>query len=363
MNQPLVSVDDILTGNAGQGDDPNTPPAGDGAGDGNGDGNGDDKGDGDGTGDGDGNADGDGDGNGDGDGDGAGDGNGDGDGDVTLIDDLRARTGFDDIEGEFEDSEEGLASFVEAAAQRHHQTQLQSLFERMPEVGQLADYMANGGNFQQYLETFNRPNSWEGIEIADDNIAQHEQIVRADMESRGFSTEMVNEAVSEMKENGTLLNNAKRSLVPLVAAEKQEKALLLENQAKAAKAAEARRAQRSKEIKQAFDTGSLQGVKLPNTKKEAFAKWMFQKDAEGMTGRERARKEMSTQQALTLDYLHFLGFDLNEAVKTAIKTQKSTGLRNRLSGGQGAGSQMSGGSGSKGGNVGKIPTVHELIGG
>jgi len=64
--------------------------------------------------------------------------------------------------------------------------------------------------------------------------------------------------------------------------------------------------------------------------KEAIVDFLTKADSDGMTAREKAHKESSTEIKLAIDYLMYKGFNLKDIIATKAKTASAKSLRKKI---------------------------------
>ena len=76
-----------------------------------------------------------------------------------------ARTLGFELEGDYDDSLEGITNFVRDISQNAAEDQLQSLFEQFPEVQQHLDYVLAGGDSRAFFQSQGQQVDYSAIEV------------------------------------------------------------------------------------------------------------------------------------------------------------------------------------------------------
>jgi hypothetical protein len=123
--------------------------------------------------------------------------------DPSVISELDKILGYE-VEGDFEDSYQGIASYTQSVAEKIADTKLAEIFQQMPEVQKFMQYRINGGDPQKYFQTSSQASRYAGVEIAEDNTSMQKQVVSALMEHQGYNTEEISESLEDLEDTGLL---------------------------------------------------------------------------------------------------------------------------------------------------------------
>lgn len=248
-----------------------------------------------------------------------------------LVESLKKRIGgLEDLEGEFEDSEDGLVQFTTAAASKMADNQLTELFTNLPQVGQFMEYMLNGGDERKYFETIGK-SAIDGIKVDQKNVLLQKQLVESKLTADGMTADEIDETIEDYEKAGILFNESVRSQKILSARSKTERDQMLQSQGEVQKRREQQRQEDIRNISSIVKKGTVSGLQIPETKKQEFLNFLYAPvDSKGTTKSDLARQQLDTEKGIALEYLLFTGVDLSKVVTAATSSKKVQGLRDRF---------------------------------
>lgn len=245
-----------------------------------------------------------------------------------------------EVEGEFDESVEGIADYTKAVATKIAQEELKDLFSTFPDVKEYLEYRLNNGSPDKYFESkFGESDYSKYTNITESDETTQEVIVRKYLAQQNFTDEEINETIRDYKDTGLLYKTAKKAADKLVASQKTRKEELIMQQAERAREEEAKRTEVIGEITDVVEKGKLKNLVIPEKDRKEFKSWLLNPDAKGQTKRQATMSKLSMQEKLELEYLVFKGFNLNDLVKTEVTKTRidflkkgATSKQTRLSG-------------------------------
>lgn len=244
----------------------------------------------------------------------------------------------------FEDTEEGLAAYLNAARQQlivnAYDEVRNKVFDNEPVIKDAYNYLRLNGNLQGFLETPDRSN----VVIDENNATQHETIVRELAAAKGQSVD--EDYLTFLKENGKLFSKATADLEELKAIDSKR----IADREAAVAAAEQQMIESNKQywgsVKSSIDAGIIGDYKIGDTitvvkdgkqvvkTRNDFFKYMsaevkdgksqWHLDDEAMTDEEARNEEVLRA------YLKFTGGSYNDLVKLAINKQQVADHKKKL---------------------------------
>ena len=278
----------------------------------------------------------------------------------SIINELQAKLGYE-LDGEFDESIDGLLDFTKATADKMAQEQMQNVFTAFPDVQEYLNYRANGGDPKQYFQTASPERDFSAMEVTDGDVVTQKQIVGAYLEGQGFDQSEIKETLEDYEDAGILERHAKKALTRLQTAQAQEKRTLIERQQQQAQAQAQENERMWTEINGLVQQGSLKGLTVPERDKKRFFDWMASPvDQQGNSQRAVDRANLDQETLLALEYIVYKGFDLSKLVANNNTTQKARSLRSKLSKGTSSNSRM---KSSKPGytKAQKLPDLKDLL--
>ncbi len=277
----------------------------------------------------------------------------------SIIDELKQKLGYE-VEGDFDDNVDGLMEFTKGTADQMAQDQIETFFERFPDVREYMNYRADGGDPKKYFGSMDTELDYSTIEINSDDISTQKQLVSKTLEAQGFTPEEIKETLEDYEDAEILEKHANKSLQRLKRKQETDKSKLVESQREFAEKQEKENEQRWQEISTIIDTGTLNGLNVPQREKKKFFDWLaVPVDKQGNSQRTLEREKISQETMLSLEYIMYKGFDLNKLAENTLKTKKAQSLRKRLGGATTASSRLKGGKTQKAGI--SLPTLDEVF--
>jgi hypothetical protein len=243
---------------------------------------------------------------------------------VPLVELLNKDLGIEDFNTEeFQDSVEGLTGYIKeivTGTVQYELDQIKSAGDGL--VGQLYDFLANGGEVKTFKELFLESPDYLSISIeGDDNIANQKLVVEEYLKSQEYDEEERKAKIEKYEAGGLLEDEAKSAVKRLAKQQEVEKQKTL-------KAQEQANIERNNEIKQYWDNiqntvknaKDISGLPISDNKKQEFLDYIMKRDKDGMTAYERKlRKDpLANIKAAYADFMNYEFADLKRSVKTEV---------------------------------------------
>lgn len=233
-----------------------------------------------------------------------------------------------------EETGEGFTTVASKIADKLSQKKLDAILEKYPQTANLLKYEQNGGNPEEFFDTYFPSVDFNQIEVNDDDVDLQKDLVAESLKLQGFDDEEIAEQVEDYETSGLLDKQAKRSLK-----------LLQNDQANKQKDFEAKQEQLEKDRKAAIEEekakvdgfikeGNIKGIKIPETKSKAFQDYLYKPVTDD--GRSQAivdSQTMDMENRLLIAYLQMNKFDFSALVKAEAKKNSVRTLRDSLKGG------------------------------
>ena len=245
----------------------------------------------------------------------------------SFYENLQKIIGYE-IEGEFDESVEGVAEYTKAVGQKMAEEEVRDLFESFPDVKEYLQFRLNNGDPAKYFESKYGDVDYSNVTITESDEVTQEVVVRKYLANEGYKPEQITEIVKDYKDTGLLYKQAKRLSERLIESQKSKRDNILTKQAEAARIAEQEREQMVAEINTVIDRGTLHNLVIPEKDRKEFRAWLLQPDAKGQTRRQSTMSQMSLAQKLELEYLAFRGFDLKDLIKKEATQTKINFIKN-----------------------------------
>ncbi len=260
--------------------------------------------------------------------------------DTPIYESLNKLIGYE-VDGEFEESVEGIAEYTKKVGQKMAESEVKELFEAYPDVKEYLQFRLNDGDPAKYFESRFGDMDYSKIKITEQDEATQELVVKKYLSAQDYNEDEIAEFIKDYKDTNLLYKTAQKVVSKLVTTQSAKKEALVSSQAEKAMKAEQDREQFVQEISSTIEKGSLHDLIIPEKERREFKSWLLNVDKKGETRRQQVMSKLSMEQKLQLEYLVFKGFNLKDLVrKEATQTKidflkKQTGDKGSRLGGLG----------------------------
>ena len=250
---------------------------------------------------------------------------------LSVIDSIKQAFGYSDIEGEFEDSEEGLVEFTKQAAYRMAEGFVDEQFQSHPIMQQFFEYVSEGGDPTHFLQVQFPETNYGSLQFEEDNIELQEKLVKDELVASGYSGEDLKAELADIKNGGILESKARRALARLKARQQEGKETLIEQQRQERQRQQEEATKYWQEVKTEIQgSNDFNGFRIPEADKNPFYEFMVKPVKDGKTLRDQRLENLALKDTLTIDYLLFKNFDISGLVQRKANDLQVKSLRDRL---------------------------------
>ena len=252
---------------------------------------------------------------------------------TSIFDDLNSRLGYE-VDGEFDDSIDGLTDYIDQVGNKKAEQELEQVFGAAPDIEQYVTYRLQGGDPEQYFDTFHNSRNWDEIEVQEENPDQHKEIVRRDLsEDDALTSEDVEETIQDLEDAGLLEKQAKRALKSLKNRQEKRQSQLLEQQKEEHQARQEAIQEHWNNVEETIkEKNEFAGITLPKAEEDDFLKYISEPvNEQGMSQRDIDSQNMSIEESLAIDLILFRGLDaLEDIIDKKASTKKAKSIKDRL---------------------------------
>jgi hypothetical protein len=249
----------------------------------------------------------------------------------TVVGEIRKKLGFE-IDGDFDDTPDGLLELTKAAASKVADEQLDELFKAMPDVEQYLKYRLQGGDSAKFFNTFYGDVDYGSLDLQEEDTVTQEHLVRQAMELKGFEREDIEESVQEFKNSGLLHSQASKALKGLAKHQVREQGRLIEEQERAAAQAQAQSADYWKEVETTLQGSSeFRGIPVSEKEKRDLLEYLSKPVQDGLSAFQIALNQAPVDVYLAIASLMKKDFNIDGIVSRKAKTQQAQTLKEKLS--------------------------------
>jgi hypothetical protein len=250
--------------------------------------------------------------------------------DDSLVSEIMSKLGYD-IEGNFEDSTEGIIELTKAASEKIAEETLEAIFSNHPTVKQHLDFVMAGGDPNRFMSTQGEV-TYASMEIKDSDVQKQKEVLKTYFKARGDEDAFIDDMIETYEDKDQLYDKALAAKNALAKAQDAKKQQLLEQQR-----AEAQRKQQ--EAEQTWNTvretvtkaTDLAGIPISERDRSKFIDYISKPvTKEGYTQRDLDAGELSLKQQLAMDFFLYKGKDMSKILDTKAKTAAAQSLKDRL---------------------------------
>lgn len=251
--------------------------------------------------------------------------------DLLISDQIADTLGFE-LEDEYDDTVDGLTSFVKDISTELAETQMEQLLDQYPEVKEHLEYVLNGGDSSQFFDTHNPQNDYSNIQMGENDTTLHRAMLGEYFQSKGHSSDMINEMLNDYQDGGKLYNKAIIAQKELVNLQETTKSQTQQDQLEIYQAQQEQEETLWNDVADAIESGNeFAGIRISDANKQDFFDYISQPvDENGSTQRDLDYAESNMDIKLAIDYLMFNGFDLSDIIDTKARTKSVENLRSRI---------------------------------
>jgi len=250
--------------------------------------------------------------------------------DDSVVAEIMSKLGYE-IEGDFDDSPEGIVELTKAAGERIAEETLEAIFNNHPTVKQHLDFVMAGGDPNKFMATQGEV-TYASMEIKDSDVESQKNVLREYFKARGDEEAFIDDMIETYEDKDQLYDKAIAAKNALAKVQESKKQQLIEQQR-----AEAQR--RQQEAEQTWNTvketvtkaTDLAGIPISERDRSKFIDYISKPvTREGYTQRDIDAGKLSLEQQLAMDFFLYKGKDMSKILDTKAKTAAARSLKERL---------------------------------
>lgn len=237
----------------------------------------------------------------------------------TIIDYLKQTSG---IEGEFENSVDGITSLIAKTREAGAADGLNKKFEQYPVLKQLEEHLTSGKSMESFFQVQQiNTNRIEVPKLTSDDKqdaeakAFYKDVIRANAKAIGLSDKQITRIIDSSDLENTLYEDAVENATSWnERQDRQAQAVIQQEESGRLASIEAEK-KLVKTINDIIDVGTLNGATIPQNERPAFKDFILKLDEQGLAERDKAIQSLTTEQWMILDYILFKKFDVKGLVQ------------------------------------------------
>jgi len=249
----------------------------------------------------------------------------------TLVSEIATKFGYE-LEGDYEDTSEGLIEMTKELANKVAEGQLDKLFVAFPDVKEHLEYAMNGGDSRQFILGNNAIKDLKDFTITENNINSQQAVMAEYLKIKGHDKNFISEMISDYTESEKLYDKAVKAKKALITYHENVKDEQIKQQDEDRRVTEQEQKKFWDGVHDTISTGKeFKGITIQEKDKSDFFDFISKPvNSQGVTKRDQAYGEADVETKLAIDYLLYSKFDLKSLVSKKAKTKASKDLRSRL---------------------------------
>jgi len=249
--------------------------------------------------------------------------------DSSVVSEIISKLGYE-IDGDFEDSTEGIVELTKNVSEKMAEETLDSIFNAHPSVKRHLDFVMNGGNANQFIDS-QKETDYESVEVREDDKESQKKILTDYFVARGDDKAFIGDMIEAYEDKNALFQKANQAKEALAGAQKQKQDRMLEEQRSFAEKQREESEQVWNNVKETVKSSSnLSGLPISERDKSKFISYISDPvTKDGRTQRDLDTEKMSLDQKLAADYFLYKK-DFAKFINTKGKTEAAKSLKNRL---------------------------------
>ena len=250
----------------------------------------------------------------------------------TVVGEILSSLGYEP-DTDYEDTAEGLTALTKDIASKMASQQLDEVLEGFPLVKNHLEYVLNGGQSEQFMQTYDPNMDYNKMSIDEDDVRSQKALLSDYFLAKGHDKEFIEEIVQDYSDSGKLFDKSEAARQALGKVQAQERTQLLEQQKEMNR--------KQIEEQQNFwdgvattikDSNEFAGLTVPQKEKNKFFDYLSKPvNKEGYTQRDIDHANAEMEKKLAIDYLMFKGFNLDQIINTKARTKNTKSLRDKIS--------------------------------
>lgn len=246
----------------------------------------------------------------------------------SAIELFRKSLGYE-VEGEFEESIDGLLDYTRRAVPLAAQQILGEIFEEYPQAEELIRHLKDGRSIDTFVEQYKKPDFLKVQITKDSNPEVLERVIRENLSQKGLDQEEIDLHINYAKDSNKLFEISQKNYQQLEQRRQSEVQAMQDNEKAELARVQQNRVETWNKVNELVNSGRVANTIIPDVDKVKFLEFISKPVTDdGLTARQVRQKEMGVEEHLYLDYLIFK----DATKKNGSPTQQKDEIFERLMG-------------------------------
>ena len=251
--------------------------------------------------------------------------------DTAVVNEVLSNLGYE-MEGEYDDTVEGLTTLTKDVASTMAEEQLDNLFDQFPEIQKHLEYVLSGGDSTQFYQMGSRMQSISNANITEDNALMQKAVLTEYFRVKGHEDDFIVDLLNDYESNDKLYTQSVKAKEALVKYENARQDEIMQQQKQAQEQQQEEAREFWENVNSTIqDSREFSGIVVQERDKKKFFDYISKPiDSQGNTKRDLDHSEADMDIRLAIDYLMFKGFKLDDIIKAKAKTETAKTLRKQI---------------------------------
>lgn len=230
-----------------------------------------------------------------------------------------------------EEDTENFNKVADTIAEKKAERRFESLIEKYPEAAQLVQYRDAGGDPEKFFEAHFPQTDYNEVEFEQVDEQGHKQIIADHLSEQGLEQDEIQAQIQDYEDAGILDKTAERSLKALRRIQERKTEEFEQHQQQLIEQQQQRQQEQYEQINGIIDEGVVEGVKIPQDKKNDFKKYLFEPiDQAGRTQAQIDSENLDLEQRILIAYLNHSGHNLDNFIRQQAGNSTKKNIRESL---------------------------------
>ena len=248
----------------------------------------------------------------------------------SVVSEIISKLGYD-IEGEYEDTPEGIVELTKTASEKMAEETLENIFSSHPTVKQHLDFVMAGGDPNKFMSTQGEV-TYETLEIKETDVKAQKEVLKSYFKTRGDEESFIDDMIETYEDKDQLFQKANQAKSALAKAQTQRKQQLLEGQREEAARQKEAAQQTWSTVKDTVSNASdLSGIPISQRDKSKFIDYISKPiTRQGHTQRDLDAQKLGLEQQIAMDFFLYKGGNMKDILNKKANTSAAKSLKERL---------------------------------
>lgn len=250
---------------------------------------------------------------------------------LSIVNQIADTLGFE-LDGEYDETVEGLTNFIRDVSQQSAEDQLQNLFELYPEIQRHLDFVMSGGSSQEFMNSYRNQVDYASIELHKEDVNTQRAVLGQYFQAKGHDNAFIQDMLDTLEDNGKLLSKAESAKNELAVAQEEYRKQMLNKQRETWEQQQRQLEEFWDDVANTIESGNnFAGITIPDREKNKFFNYISDPvGPNGETQRDLDYQASEIEVKLAMDYLMYNGFKLDDVINKKARTKSAQSLRERI---------------------------------